>query len=104
MLNPGERAAGGNAAGWAGHGAFEFDWIVDPDRAIYTIVIAAVWQTAGLVMALVLAGLRGVDDELWKAARVEGIPTLARVRRRSCCRCWPPRYATDASCCCSRAS
>jgi glucose/mannose transport system permease protein len=51
-----------------------FDWIVDQDRAIYTIVIATVWQASGLVMALLLAGLRGIDDELWKAARIDGIP------------------------------
>lgn len=58
-----------------GFEGFEFDWIVDPERAIFTVAIAGTWQSAGLVMALVLAALRGVDDELWKAARVEGIPT-----------------------------
>jgi glucose/mannose transport system permease protein len=41
---------------------------------IYTIVIASVWQGSGLVMCLMLAGLRGVDDSLWKAARVDGVP------------------------------
>ncbi|HEY3597797.1 MAG TPA: sugar ABC transporter permease [Paraburkholderia sp.] len=51
-----------------------FDWIVDQDWVMYTIVIATVWQASGLVMALLLAGLRGVDDELWKAARIDGIP------------------------------
>lgn len=51
-----------------------FDWIVDQDRVIYTIVIATVWQASGLVMALMLAGLRGIDEELWKAARIDGIP------------------------------
>lgn len=51
-----------------------FDWIVDQDWVIYTIVIATVWQASGLVMALMLAGLRGIDEELWKAARIDGIP------------------------------
>src|SRR6516225_2290727 len=51
-----------------------FDWIVDQDWVIYTIVIATVWQASGLVMAVMLAGLRGIDDELWKAARVDGLP------------------------------
>jgi glucose/mannose transport system permease protein len=51
-----------------------FDWIVDQDFVVYTLVIATVWQASGLVMALMLAGLRGVDDELWKAARLDGIP------------------------------
>jgi glucose/mannose transport system permease protein len=53
---------------------FRFDWIVDPDRAIYTIVIATVWQASGFVMVVMLAGLRGVDPELWSAARLDGIP------------------------------
>ncbi|CAN7471339.1 carbohydrate ABC transporter permease [Duganella sp. LjRoot269] len=52
----------------------KFDWIVDQDMAIYTVVIATVWQASGLVMALMLSGLRGVDEELWKAARIDGIP------------------------------
>lgn len=51
-----------------------FDWIVDPDMAIYTIVIAGVWRNAGLIMALFLAGLRGINPEIWRATRVEGIP------------------------------
>ncbi len=54
---------------------FQFDWIIDQDRVIYTIVLATVWQASGLVMALMLAGLRGIDDEIWKAARLDGIPT-----------------------------
>jgi glucose/mannose transport system permease protein len=50
------------------------DWIVDQDMVMYTIVIATVWQASGLVMALMLAGLRGIDGEIWKAARLDGIP------------------------------
>ena len=57
--------------GWPG---FAFDWIVRPDRAIYTVVIAAVWHAAGLVMAIMLAGMRGIDGEIWRAIRIEGIP------------------------------
>lgn len=59
------------ALGWSG---FTFDWIVQPSMAIYTIVIAAVWQSSGLVMAITLAGLRGIDHDIWRAAKVEGIP------------------------------
>ncbi len=51
-----------------------FDWIVRPDRVIYCLVFAAVWHASGLVMAILLAGLRGVDPEIWKAARVDGLP------------------------------
>ena len=41
---------------------------------VEALVIATVWQASGLVMALLLAGLRGIDDEIWKAARIDGIP------------------------------
>ena len=53
---------------------FVFDWIIDQDKVIYTVVIASVWQASGFVMALLLAGLRGIDDDIWKAARIDGIP------------------------------
>ncbi|MFL6672296.1 MAG: carbohydrate ABC transporter permease [Massilia sp.] len=72
MLTPGngiEQAVRG--LGFAG---FRFDWIVDQDMAIYTIVIATAWQFSGLVMAMMLAGLRRIDPEIWKAARLDGIP------------------------------
>jgi glucose/mannose transport system permease protein len=52
----------------------QFDWLVRQDRVIYCLVIAAIWHASGLVMAIMLAGLRGVDPELWKAARVDGLP------------------------------
>jgi glucose/mannose transport system permease protein len=52
----------------------QFDWLVRQDRVIYTLVIAAVWHASGLTMAIMLAGLRGVDPEIWKAARVDGLP------------------------------
>jgi glucose/mannose transport system permease protein len=59
------------ALGWEN---FTFDWAANQDMAVYALAIAGVWQASGLVMALMLAGLRGVDQELWKAARVDGIP------------------------------
>ena len=51
---------------------FTFDWLVNRDMSIYTIVIAAVWQSSGFVMALFLAGLRSIDDEIVKAAKIDG--------------------------------
>jgi glucose/mannose transport system permease protein len=63
-----------------GFANFTFDWLVDPDMAIYTVVIAGVWQSSGFVMALFLAGLRGIDDSIIKAAQVDGasLPTIYR--------------------------
>ena len=58
-----------------GFESFTFDWIATQEQVIYAIALAAVWQASGLVMALLLAGLRGIDDSLWKAARIDGIPT-----------------------------
>jgi glucose/mannose transport system permease protein len=57
--------------GWE---SFSFDWIANRKMVVYTLVIAGVWQGTGLVMALMLAGLRGIDDEIWRASRVDGIP------------------------------
>jgi len=57
--------------GWT---SFSFDWIANRKMVVYTLVIAGLWQGTGLVMALMLAGLRGIDDEIWKASRVDGIP------------------------------
>ena len=61
-----------------GFSSFTFDWLINPDRAIYCIAIAGVWQSAGFVMALFLAGLRGIDDSIIKAAQVDGA-SLPRI-------------------------
>lgn len=79
LLNPGlglEKAVQG--LGWT---SFAFSWLSNPDRAIYCVVIAAVWQCTGFVTALFLAGLRGVDDEVIKAAQVDGA-SLPMIYRR----------------------
>jgi glucose/mannose transport system permease protein len=57
--------------GWE---SFTFDPLYNSDIVIYGILIAGLWQGTGLVMCLMLAGLRGIDEDIWKAARVEGIP------------------------------
>jgi len=73
-----------------GFEGFTFDWIVTPGMSIYTVVIAGAWQSSGFVMALFLAGLRGIDESIIKAAQVDGagpvriytsiiIPTLRPV-------------------------
>jgi glucose/mannose transport system permease protein len=54
---------------------FTFDPLYDPDIVIYGILIAGLWQGTGLIMVIMLAGLRGIDEDIWKAARVDGIPT-----------------------------
>jgi glucose/mannose transport system permease protein len=60
------------AWGWE---SFSFGWIADQKMVMYAIIIAGLWQGTGFVMALMLAGLRGIDEEIWKAAKIDGIPT-----------------------------
>jgi glucose/mannose transport system permease protein len=64
-----------------GFTAVRLDWLIDPDKAIYCVVIAAIWQSAGFVMALFLAGLRAIDESIIKAAQVDGA-SLPQIYRR----------------------
>jgi len=72
MLDPG-LGIQGSVRNW-GFAGFSFAPLTDPDTAIYGVVIAGIWQGSGVTMAILLAGLRGVDVDIWKAARVDGIP------------------------------
>jgi glucose/mannose transport system permease protein len=58
--------------GWAD---FTFTWITDTNMVIFALVIAGLWHGTGFVMVIMLAGLRSIDQEIWKASRVDGIPT-----------------------------
>ena len=64
--------------GWE---SFAFTWIKDGKMAIYCIVIAAIWQSSGFVMAMFLAGLRGIDNEIIKAAQIDGASNFNLYRR-----------------------
>lgn len=57
--------------GWE---TFTFDPLYNSDIVIYGVLIAGLWHETGLIMCLMLAGLRGIDEDIWKAARVDGIP------------------------------
>lgn len=59
------------STGWE---SFSFDPLNNQNFVIYGILIAGLWQGTGLIMCLMLAGLRGIDEDIWKAARVDGIP------------------------------
>ncbi|GLR84661.1 carbohydrate ABC transporter permease [Bradyrhizobium iriomotense] len=64
--------------GWI---SFHFDWVVDPKMMIYCVAIAGIWQSSGFVMAMFLAGLRGVDGEILKAAQIDGASAYQTYRR-----------------------
>ncbi len=57
-----------------GFTSFTFDPLYNASIVIYGVLIAGLWQGTGLIMCLMLAGLRGIDEDIWKAARVDGIP------------------------------
>ena len=87
LLNPGigiQKLV--NGLGWT---SFRFDWLIDRDMAIWTIVIAAVWQSSGFAMALFLAGLRSVDADLVKAAQIDGAGPVRMYRRVILPVLWP---------------
>ncbi len=67
-----------HAIGWE---SFHFGWIKSNTMAIYCVVIAAIWQSSGFVMAMFLAGLRGIDNEMLKAAQIDGASNFTLYRR-----------------------
>ncbi len=71
ILNP-EFGVQNIVRGW-GWESFTFDPLYNSDIVIYGILIAGIWQGSGLIMVIMLAGLRGIDEDIWKAARVDGI-------------------------------
>ena len=73
ILNP-DFGLQGIIRGW-GWESFTFDPLHSPETVLYGLLIAGLWQGTGFVMCLMLAGLRGIDEDIWKAARVDGIPT-----------------------------
>ncbi|MDC3324954.1 sugar ABC transporter permease, partial [Planktomarina temperata] len=56
--------------------AFNFDPLNNPDIVMFGLLIAGIWQGSGLIMCIMLAGLRGIDEDIWKAAKVDGIGTV----------------------------
>lgn len=72
ILDPGlGLQAAVRSLGWD---SFTFNLISSPKTVIYALLLAGIWQGTGFVMVLMLAGLRGIDEDIWKAARVDGIP------------------------------
>lgn len=61
--------------GW-GWESFTFNPLNDPNTVIYGLLIAGLWQGTGLIMCIMLAGLRGIDEDIWKATKVDGIGTV----------------------------
>jgi glucose/mannose transport system permease protein len=58
---------------WGFEGA-SFNWLSDPQTAMWAIILASIWQSSGFYMALMIAGLKGINGEIWSAARLDGVP------------------------------
>ena len=71
ILNP-EFGVQGIVRAW-GWESFTFNPLNDPDIVMFGLLIAGLWQGTGLIMCIMLAGLRGIDEDIWKATRVDGI-------------------------------
>ena len=61
-------------------GTPETNWLGDPDRALFAIVLITVWKNTGYYMLFFLAGLAGVPGELLEAAMLDGAGALRRFR------------------------
>jgi glucose/mannose transport system permease protein len=55
-----------------GLGFLQNDWYVSEKGAMYAMALPAIWQMSGYVLALFLAGFRGIPDDMREAARVDG--------------------------------
>jgi len=64
--------------GWS---SFELNPLNNPETVMYGVLVAGLWQGTGLIMVIMLAGLRGIDEDIWKAARVDGIGTVKTYLR-----------------------
>ena len=85
LLNPGGVELGSTGVNllfdMVGLGFLKTGWYTDPKIGIMAVAIAATWQMSGYTMAMYLAGLRAIPDELREAARVDGASELQIVRR-----------------------
>ncbi len=55
-------------------------WLGDPDLALWAVLAAAVWQDLGYNILVFLAGLQGIPDDFYDAAKVDGAGPWHRFR------------------------
>ncbi|MDP1511836.1 sugar ABC transporter permease [Paenibacillus sp. CMAA1739] len=61
--------------------ALSTTWLADPDKAFWTLVIVTVWQNAGYMMVIYIAGLTGVPNDIMEAASIDGASSWTRLRK-----------------------
>lgn len=84
LMAPGTEATGSYGLNLlleqVGLGFLKNGWYTDPKIGIKAVVLAAAWQMSGYTMAMYLAGLRGIPEELREAARIDGASELQIYR------------------------
>jgi glucose/mannose transport system permease protein len=60
---------------------FSFAIINNRQTALYAVILTGIWQSSGFAMALFLAGLRSVDQDIIKAAQIDGASTFRTYRK-----------------------
>ncbi|MFC1438613.1 sugar ABC transporter permease [Streptacidiphilus sp. N1-10] len=63
-----------------GLGGWQHAWLADQSTAFYAVIVPALWREIGYVMVLYLAGLKGIDPQLYEAARVDGASRWQQFR------------------------
>lgn len=63
----------------AGFAIFSTSWLTDPQKAFWTIVIVTIWQYAGYMMVIYIAGLMGVPNDIMEAASIDGAKTWTKM-------------------------
>lgn len=57
------------------------NWVNDPTAALFSMIIVGVWKTFGINMILFSAGLAGIPDHYYEAARIDGAGPWSRFWR-----------------------
>lgn len=56
-------------------------WLTDPDLALYSVIIVAVWSSIGSNMILLLSGLQGISSQYYEAASIDGANAFTQFIR-----------------------
>lgn len=58
-----------------------FNWLVDPQFALYGLVFVFTWQMAGYIMIIYIAGIQAIPNDVVEAAKIDGASTWQRFTR-----------------------
>ena len=60
---------------------FEISWLTEPHAALWALIVVGVWQNAGYMMLIYIAGFVGIDKSLLEAARMDGASPLQMLQK-----------------------